>query len=161
MFISLFLFAFFSSSGHRRLTPWSHFSEGRTWIPFPLHNHGKLRHIHHICVFDSWRWNLPPPFSWASERRTADSLKMPLNVMAKQTMEICGSASKWIILLMSVTFESPTLCIHFDLFVSVVYEKLSWIEKSQFFLAFTDYILFSSEVFRLYYIVCNINIIYH
>lgn len=43
--LSLFLFAFFLHPGHRGHTPWSHFPEGRTWVPFPLHNHGKLRHL--------------------------------------------------------------------------------------------------------------------
>lgn len=90
------------SSGHCGHTPGSHFSEGRTWIPFPLHNDGKLHRLHHACVFESQRWNPAAATFPASERmvrepRTVDCLMMLSDLMVKPQTGTWGSVSERII----------------------------------------------------------------
>lgn len=102
---------FSPSSGHRGHTPGSHFSEGRTWIPFPLHNDGKLHRLHHACVFesnaetrrcyfsaeDSWL----PDDAFRSDGKTRDG-NLGVCVRADHFHAFCRSCA-------NVTFESPTL----------------------------------------------------
>lgn len=151
MFICLFLFALFPSSGHRGHTPWSHFSEGRTWIPFPLHNHGKLRRLRHIHVFDS--------DTGTRRRRCHCSLSADCPMMLrmwwlKQKTDTCGSAPLWIILLMTMTFDLSRV-VH-PLWLVCVCCLPEMRKILLFFPASTDCMLFPSEL-QLLLLVWMIN----